>query len=84
MADYSKLPPTPPIDMCFLLDPLLATGGTACAALTMIIDWGVPGKTVVLNTNEALFIVWQYQRSSCSLYSDPRKDSSMCRPNSLT
>ncbi|KAJ7283778.1 putative uracil phosphoribosyltransferase [Mycena rebaudengoi] len=39
---YSKLPPSPPIDMVFLLDPLIATGGTACAALSMITDWGMP------------------------------------------
>ena len=41
--DYSKLPPSPPIDHVFLLDPLIATGGTACAALAMIDDWGIPG-----------------------------------------
>ncbi|KAG6854994.1 hypothetical protein C0991_005923 [Blastosporella zonata] len=28
----------------FLLDPLIATGGTACAALAMIVDWGIPGE----------------------------------------
>jgi uracil phosphoribosyltransferase len=42
--DYSKLPPSPPVDLVFLLDPLIATGGTACAALTMIVDWGIPGR----------------------------------------
>jgi uracil phosphoribosyltransferase len=41
-ADYCKLPPNPDIDICYLLDPLIATGGTACAALQMILDWGVP------------------------------------------
>ncbi|KAG0705509.1 UDP-N-acetylglucosamine 1-carboxyvinyltransferase [Suillus ampliporus] len=55
---YSKLPPVPPIDTCFLLDPLVATGGTACAALTMIIDWGVPVSSikllVVLGSEEGL------------------------------
>jgi len=40
---YSKLPNIPPVDTVFLLDPLIATGGTACAALTMIVDWGIPG-----------------------------------------
>ncbi|TFK55838.1 PRTase-like protein [Heliocybe sulcata] len=45
---YSKLPPTPPIDMCFLLDPLIATGGTACAAMNMILDWGVPVNRIKL------------------------------------
>ncbi|KAJ2914295.1 hypothetical protein MD484_g6159, partial [Candolleomyces efflorescens] len=45
---YSKLPPSPPIDQVYLLDPLLATGGTACAALTMIIDWGIPVEKIKL------------------------------------
>ncbi|KAI0033795.1 uracil phosphoribosyltransferase-domain-containing protein [Vararia minispora EC-137] len=39
---YCKLPANPDIDICYLLDPLIATGGTACAALQMILDWGVP------------------------------------------
>ena len=42
--DYSKLPPIPPVEKVFILDPLIATGNTACAALTMIIEWGVPGN----------------------------------------
>lgn len=29
--------------MVYLLDPLIATGGTAIAAIHMITDWGVPG-----------------------------------------
>ena len=29
--------------MVYLLDPLIATGGTAMAAIAMIVDWGVPG-----------------------------------------
>ncbi|KAF9534161.1 armadillo/beta-catenin/plakoglobin [Crepidotus variabilis] len=45
---YSKLPPSPPVDQVFLLDPLIATGGTACAALSMIIDWGIPAKNIKL------------------------------------
>ncbi|KAJ7904385.1 putative uracil phosphoribosyltransferase [Mycena olivaceomarginata] len=45
---YSKLPSSPPIDMVYLLDPLIATGGTACAALTMIADWGMPITKVKL------------------------------------
>jgi len=39
---YSKLPNDVNVDYCFLLDPLIATGGTACAALNMIIEWGIP------------------------------------------
>jgi uracil phosphoribosyltransferase len=42
--DYSKLPPIPPVEKVFILDPLIATGNTACAALTMITEWGVPGN----------------------------------------
>ena len=29
--------------MVYLLDPLIATGGTAIAAVHMITDWGIPG-----------------------------------------
>ena len=43
-ADYSKLPSVTPVDAVFLLDPLVATGGTACAALSMLLDWGIPGE----------------------------------------
>jgi len=46
--DYSKLPPEPPINQVILLDPLIATGGTACAALAMIEDWGIPAKDIKL------------------------------------
>lgn len=42
-ADYSKLPESPPVDLIYILDPLIATGGTATAALHMIKDWGIPG-----------------------------------------
>ncbi|KAG7097111.1 hypothetical protein E1B28_004489 [Marasmius oreades] len=38
---YSKLPAEPPVDIVYLLDPLIATGGTACAALAMLVDWGL-------------------------------------------
>ena len=57
-ADYSKLPPSPPVDEVFLLDPLIATGGTACAALAMIADWGIPISKIkllcVLGSEEGL------------------------------
>lgn len=35
-----------------MLDPLIATGGTACAALAMIVDWGIPGEP----TNETMVV----------------------------
>jgi len=46
--DYSKLPKQPNVDQVFLLDPLIATGGTVCAALNMIKDWGYPTDKVKL------------------------------------
>ena len=39
---YSKLPSTPTVDQVFIVDPLIATGGTAIAAVHMILDWGIP------------------------------------------
>lgn len=45
---YSKLPSIPNVDQVFLLDPVVATGGTACAALQMILDWGLPIEKVKL------------------------------------
>ncbi|KAF8623425.1 hypothetical protein AX15_006367 [Amanita polypyramis BW_CC] len=47
---YSKLPPGPPVDKVFVLDPLIATGGTVCTALAMVVDWGVPGNQYMLYT----------------------------------
>lgn len=39
---YHKLPPNAPVDVAYVLDPMLATGGSACAALDMLKKWGVP------------------------------------------
>lgn len=44
LLDYSKLPSEVTVDLCFLLDPLIATGGTASAALQMLLDWGLPSE----------------------------------------
>ncbi|WVQ79386.1 uracil phosphoribosyltransferase [Cryptococcus sp. DSM 104549] len=38
---YSKLPSKVTADLVFLLDPLIATGGTAIAALNMLTEWGL-------------------------------------------
>ncbi|WP_373652734.1 uracil phosphoribosyltransferase [Schlesneria sp. DSM 10557] len=38
---YNKLPQTQPPDVVFLLDPMLATGGSACMAISAIQRWGV-------------------------------------------
>jgi uracil phosphoribosyltransferase len=37
---YNKLPPTCPNDLVILLDPMLATGGSAVDAITVLKDWG--------------------------------------------
>jgi len=39
---YSKLPTTKPVDVGVVLDPMLATGGSAIAALGALQTWGVP------------------------------------------
>ena len=39
---YSKLPQTRPVDVALILDPMLATGGSAVAALATLQEWGVP------------------------------------------
>ncbi len=38
---YSKIPATRPVDVALVLDPMLATGGSAAAALTVLKTWGV-------------------------------------------
>jgi uracil phosphoribosyltransferase len=39
---YSKLPAQRPVDVALILDPMLATGGSAVAALSALSQWGVP------------------------------------------
>lgn len=39
---YSKIPSTQPVDVALVLDPMLATGGSAGAALSLLRSWGVP------------------------------------------
>ena len=38
---YSKLPPGRPVDMALVVDPMLATGGSAVSALETLRKWGV-------------------------------------------
>jgi len=38
---YSKIPASQPVDVALVLDPMLATGGSACAALSTLRAWGV-------------------------------------------
>jgi uracil phosphoribosyltransferase len=42
VAYYNRLPPTPSVDVALVLDPMLATGGSARAAITILKRWGVP------------------------------------------
>jgi uracil phosphoribosyltransferase len=44
---YSKLPATEPVDVALVVDPMLATGGSACAALEALTRWGVPHLKVL-------------------------------------
>jgi uracil phosphoribosyltransferase len=37
---YNKLPNTSTIDLCLILDPMLATGGSATAAIEVLKRWG--------------------------------------------
>ncbi|MEM7332884.1 MAG: uracil phosphoribosyltransferase [Chloroflexota bacterium] len=38
---YNKLPDQPTVDICFVMDPMLATGGSAVATVDLIKKWGV-------------------------------------------
>jgi uracil phosphoribosyltransferase len=38
---YNKLPVEPTVQLCLLLDPMLATGGSATAAVAVLKRWGV-------------------------------------------
>ena len=40
VAYYNKLPSQPAIDLCLVLDPMLATGGSAVAAVDVLKQWG--------------------------------------------
>jgi uracil phosphoribosyltransferase len=38
---YNKLPIDPTVQVCLILDPMLATGGSATAAIDVLKNWGV-------------------------------------------
>jgi uracil phosphoribosyltransferase len=38
---YNKLPSRPNIELAFIVDPMLATGGSAVAAIDILKDWGL-------------------------------------------
>jgi uracil phosphoribosyltransferase len=39
---YNKLPDSATVDLCLVLDPMLATGGSATAAIDVLKRWGAP------------------------------------------
>jgi uracil phosphoribosyltransferase len=41
VAYYNKLPVAPTVHLCLILDPMLATGGSAVAAVDVLKKWGV-------------------------------------------
>ena len=41
VAYYNKLPVAPTVRVCLILDPMLATGGSAVAAIDILKNWGV-------------------------------------------
>src|SRR5690606_38484091 len=41
VAYYNKLPVQPTVQLCLILDPMLATGGSAIAAVDVLKNWGV-------------------------------------------
>lgn len=41
VAYYNNLPPVPTVQVCLILDPMLATGGSAVSAVDTLKGWGV-------------------------------------------
>ncbi len=41
VAYYNRLPVEPTVSVCFILDPMLATGGSAVATVDILKKWGV-------------------------------------------
>jgi uracil phosphoribosyltransferase len=48
---YNKLPDSATVDLCLILDPMLATGGSATAAIEVLKRWGAvhPVRIKLLN-----------------------------------
>ncbi len=52
---YSKFPPSCQNKQCLLLDPMLATGGSAIQAIETLIDYGVSQDKIMYNLLESNF-----------------------------
>ncbi|MBS0206047.1 MAG: uracil phosphoribosyltransferase [Planctomycetes bacterium] len=66
---YCKLPDTKPVDVALILDPMLATGGSAISALQALQAWGVPSlKLLSVIASSAGIKAVQTQFPSAELY----------------
>ena len=76
---YSKLPPTRPVDVALVLDPMLATGGSVGAALAALQRWGVRRvKVLALIASRAGIEAVREQFPAARIYVcaiDPQLDS---------
>jgi uracil phosphoribosyltransferase len=76
---YSKLPPSEPVDVALVLDPMLATGGSVAAALAALQRWGVAQvKVLALIASQAGIDAVRRQFPAASIYVcaiDPQLDS---------
>jgi len=63
---YSKLPETEPVDVALVVDPMLATGGSATAALAALARWGVPRLKVlsIIASRDGLAAIQREQRAA--------------------
>ncbi|CDH59786.1 uracil phosphoribosyltransferase [Lichtheimia corymbifera JMRC:FSU:9682] len=43
---YNKLPQNPQVDVCYVLDPIVATGNTAVATINILKEWGLSGDNI--------------------------------------
>ncbi|KAI8993438.1 uracil phosphoribosyltransferase-domain-containing protein [Pilobolus umbonatus] len=43
---YNKLPDHPNVDVCYVLDPVIATGNTAVATINILKEWGLNGSQI--------------------------------------
>jgi uracil phosphoribosyltransferase len=58
---YNKLPDSATVDLCLILDPMLATGGSATAAIEVLKRWGAVRIKLVnlIAAPEGVEAVWQ-------------------------
>lgn len=44
---YNKLPQSVDVDLCVVLDPMIATSGTVVSAVNLLKEWGAPRIRVI-------------------------------------